>query len=133
MNLQSAASTYTRTAIDSAPPIKLVHMMYEGAIRFVEMAERFDPVQEPTQFAQALRRADAIVSELRVSLEYEHAPELANNLNSLYLFVEDRLRDAQLGRTREPLPAARQVLATLLDGWRQVGADDAPAEPNAKP
>ncbi len=125
MNIQSAAAAYRESAVESAPPIKIVHMMYEGALRLLEHAERLDPQADAQAFSEKLNRADAIVSELRISLEPTHAPELAERLSALYLFVEERIRDALLDRTVEPLTAARDVLTTLLDGWKklEVGSD----------
>ena len=120
MDAQTAASAYTQATFENAPPIKILHLMYEGALRFLEQAEALDPDTSPTEFNDRLSRADAVVSELRISLEPEHAPELAESLSSLYLFVEGRIRDAFLDRTTAPIPEARQVLQTLLDGWKQV-------------
>ena len=126
MNPETAASVYTRAKFDSAPPIKIVHMMYEGAIRLVEQAEQLDPESNPVPFTEKLNRADAIVSELRISLEPAHAPELAQQLNALYLFVESQMREAFLERTKAPLPAVRVVLGTLLDAWKAIDVADAP-------
>ena len=128
MNSQSAASAYTKITYESAPPIKIVHMMYEGALRFIEQAESIDPEKEAAAFSDKLNRADAIVSELRISLEHSHAPELAAKLNSLYLFVEGQIREAFLDRTPAPLPSARGILETLLDAWRAIELDAADTE-----
>ncbi len=127
MNSQSAATAYTRTTFESAPPIKIVHLMYEGALRFLEQAESFDPERQAAAFSDKLNRADAIVSELRISLEPSHYPELAERLNALYLFVEGQIREAFLERTTEPLPDARDILETLLAAWRQIEVGEAKA------
>ncbi len=120
MNPQSAASVYASTSYESAPPIKIIHMMYEGALRLIVQAEALDPETDAAAFSDRLNRADAIVSELRISLEPGHAPELSAQLNSLYLFVERQMREAFLERTAAPLRSAREVLSTLLDAWRAV-------------
>ncbi len=120
MDARSAASAYTQSSVESAPPLKVVHMLYEGAIRFLEQAEVTDPQAQPAEFTDRLNRADAIVSELRLCLEQEHAPDLCEQLNALYLFVESTIRDAFLERTAEKLPAAREVLTTLLSAWKEV-------------
>jgi len=120
MDSRSAASAYTRAAVGSAPPLKIVHMLYEGALRFLQQAETLDPATQPVEFNERLNRADSIVSELRLAIEPQHAPELAENLNMLYLFVEGRIREAFLDRTHSPLPSARNVLETLLEGWKSI-------------
>jgi len=120
MDSQSAASAYTQAAVGNAPPLKIVHMLYEGALRFLQQAEAIDPQAQPAKFNERLTRADSIVSELRLSLDPQHAPELTENLNMLYLFVEGRIREAFLDRTHAPLPSARKVLDTLLEGWKSI-------------
>ena len=65
-----------------------------------------------------------MVSELRLSLIPEHAPEVADHLNALYLFVEGQIREAFLERTKDPLPGAREVLETLLAGWKEIELAD---------
>lgn len=120
MNPKSAAAAYREAALENAPPLKVVHLLYEGALRFIDQAVQVDPGTEPLAFQEKLGRADAVVSELRLSLDHGPAPELSERLDALYLFVEERLRTAILDRSTEPLPAARNVLETLLDGWKEV-------------
>ncbi len=117
----SAASAYREASLESAPPLKVVHMMYEGAIKFLGQAQELEP-GDPN-FGRLLNRADAIVSELQLSLDPEQAPELAGKLTSLYLFVANQIMEALLERTAEPIPAAREVLQTLLDGWKKLEVD----------
>lgn len=127
MKPKSAASAYREAAIENAPPLKIVHLLYEGALRFIDQAVQIDPQQDFEAFQTKINRADAIVSELRLSLDHEAAPEISDKLNGLYLFAEDRLRTAFLERSTEPLPAARDVLNTLLDGWKQIDLGEAEA------
>ncbi len=125
MDPRSAVSAYRESKYEGAPPIKIVHLMYEGALRFLEQARRSDPLGQPAEFAQKLERAEAIVGELRLSLDPAHAPELVEKLNALYLFIEDRIQTARLERSAEPLAAAERVLATLLEGWMGIELDPA--------
>ncbi len=120
MNTKSAASAYSNASFETAPPLKIVRMMYSGAIRFIEQAEQVDIKANPGDFSDKLSRAEAVVSELRVSLHEDHSPELTRNLIDLYVFVEGCIREAFLEQKKQPLLAARKVLSTLLDGWNQV-------------
>ncbi len=123
MNAETAASAYKEATFDNAPPIKIVHMMYEGAIRFLEQAAILDPEVEFREFNEKIGRAEAIVTELRLAVDHEQAPELGKQLDELYLFVEHQLREAFLKRTAEPLTDANEVLKTLLEGWKKVEVD----------
>jgi len=115
---RSAADAYKSSSIENAPGIKVIRMLYEGALRFLDRAlavEADDP-----EFGMWVTRADAIVVELRCSIEPEHAPELSENLSRLYLFAEDQLSHALMERKKEGVEQAKQVLTTLLEAWKAI-------------
>lgn len=124
MTRRSVASTYAQTAIESAPPLKIIHLMYEGALRFLEQAATIDAKAEPSEFMNKLNRAQDIVSELRISLDPGPAPELAENLTALYLFVEDQIHQAISQADTAPLVPAQSVLSTLLSGWKELEVEE---------
>jgi flagellar protein FliS len=125
MSPDTAAARYKEAAIDSAPPVKIVQLLYEAAIRHIGQAREIDPAADPRAFGERLRRADAIVAELRMALDPRPAPELAAQLNSLYLFVERQLQESLIAPSTEPLVPALDVLQRLLAGWRGVQATGA--------
>ncbi|MEQ1890979.1 MAG: flagellar export chaperone FliS [Planctomycetota bacterium] len=116
----TAAEAYKAARFENAPPLKLVQLMYEGALRFIDQAETHHAAGEVTRYAERCMRAHAIVTELRLALDSSQAPELAENLHQLYLFAETELCRAAAGESSAPLGAARGVLATLLDGWKKL-------------
>ena len=124
MKPESAAAAYKQAAFESAPPLKIVHMMYEGALRFLEQAQGMDPQSEAKAFDERLRRADAVISELRISLNHELAPELCRDLTALYFFAEDRIHQALTKRDADAVGPARDVLESLLGGWKAVEVEE---------
>lgn len=116
----SAARAYREARIESAPPIKLVQMLYEGALRFLEQAEAALVAGDGARFQERCLRAQGIVAELRLALDPGQAPDLVANLESLYVFAEAEIRDAIAQESSAPLAAVRDVLGTLLDGWKRL-------------
>ena len=116
----AAAAAYKTGRFENAPPLKLVQMMYEGALRFLQQAEAAHTAGEGLRFQERCLRAQAIVAELRLALDSTQAPELAGNLEALYLFAEGEIRAAMQGESTAPLSPVRDVLATLLDGWKRL-------------
>lgn len=116
----TAAEAYKAARFENAPPLKLVQMLYEGALRFVGQAEAHHASGELPRFVERCLRAHAVVTELRLALDRSQAPELADNLNQLYLFAEAELMRAVGSESVEPLPPVRDVLNTLLDGWNKL-------------
>jgi flagellar protein FliS len=120
MSYQSVAQTYKVTSLENAPPIKIIRLLYEAAIREIERARRLDPRAEATDFNAAVHKADCIVTELRYSLNHSVAPALCGDLQALYLFAEGELGRAMGDRSGEPLAGVSKVLSTLLSAWREV-------------
>jgi flagellar protein FliS len=119
VNSRSAAAAYKAAHYESAPPLKLVQLMYEGALRFLAQAEAA-AASDPARFRERCSRAQAVISELRLSLEPQHAPELAEHLTALYLFAETEIQKALLAGDPAPLAPVGDVLSTLLDGWKRI-------------
>ena len=124
MKSAAAAAAYKAGRIENAPPLKLVQLMYEGALRFLEQAESALAAAEGARFQERCLRAQAVIGELRLALDPEHSPELAGNLSALYLFAEGEISRALASESSAPLEPVRTVLGTLLEGWRglEVGA-----------
>lgn len=117
-----AAAAYMASSVENAPPLKIVQLMYGGALRFLSQAQSIDPHADVREYHSALNKADAIVSELRFSLDDSHSKELCQQLESLYLFVESQIREAFLSQDPAHIEPAREVLARLGSAWNSIEA-----------
>ena len=95
--------------------------MYEGALRFLDQASNGLREGSEARFQERCLRAQAVLSELRLALDHEQAPELAQQLEALYHFAEGQIRKAIQDGDDEALADARDVLETLLDGLEAPG------------
>ena len=120
MNPRSAAKTYQQSSIENAPPVKIVRLLYEGALRAIDRAAACDPKKERRTFAQHVGKADEIVTELRIALEREPAPQVAEALERIYEFAQFEFSQALQHSDIQPLAHARKALATLLEGWKHI-------------
>ena len=114
------ADQYLEDAVENAPPAKLVRMLVEGAVRFLDRAIASSPKTDRKSFTHWAHRADAILIELRLSLVKVEGSDVAENLEKLYLFCEERIGKGMATDSVEPYCEARQVLAVLLDAWQRV-------------
>lgn len=108
-----------RTILD-ADPIELVRLLYQRVIACIRDAREHVAHRRIAERAAAITRAHAALSELRLSLREEAAPELANNLRALYDFVQQRLLDANVRQEDRPLAEALGVMLTLAEAWNGV-------------
>ena len=122
---RNVADQYLENAVENAPPVKLVRMLVEGAVRFLDRAILASPQTDRKSFIDWARRADSIVVELRLSLVTVEGSDVAANLQKLYLFCEERIGKAQMNEDPAPLREAREILAVLLDAWTRIENPDA--------
>jgi flagellar protein FliS len=120
MSSHDPTEAYRRAAIENAPPLKLVQMLYQGCLRFIGEARAAHEGGDLPRFTERLGRAQAIVAELRSSLDPTQAEALCGRLDSLYVFLQSELTEAIIERSTERLPATEGVLRTLLDAWREL-------------
>lgn len=100
---------------------KLVVMMYEGAIRFVEQARFQLERNNVAACGTAISNAYNIISELKVAVDPdaggEVGKEIAANLDGLYTFILDSLVNANVNRSTEDLENILEIVGTLKEGW----------------
>ena len=119
---RQVADRYLEDAVENAPPVKLVRMLYEGAVRVLDRGVACSPATNRAGFVQGLTRSNAIVTELRLSLVPVEGSDIGPNLDRLYDFCEERILTALEQSRPEPALEARKVLVTLLEAWQQLEA-----------
>ena len=129
MKRQSAADAYKSASVETAPPLKIVRMLYEGALRFLSRAETAGV--ETSEGRAWIGRTDAIVKELRVSLDPSRDAEICEQLEGLYLFCEDEFARAMTEQDATGVANAREVLEILMDAWVQAGTATATSSESA--
>lgn len=115
----SATRAYTESSVLTAPPERLVVMLYDGAGRFLARAAALIRAGQPGPAGEPLGRAQAIVHELLATLDPE-AGEIAERLQSIYLFCERTLVEAQLERDAGKVDSVARLLAELRDAWAEI-------------
>jgi len=113
-----AHAAYTQGQLVASSPVRIIVLLYDGAIRFSLQAQ-----QKFGDFAirgHALGRAHAIVSELMIALDHDKGGELAGRLEGLYRYVLDALIRANIKGDASALGSAIGVLEELAQGWREI-------------
>ncbi len=111
---------YQQMDISTATPEALVAKLFQCAVRHARRAAELTEASDLSERGTAISKAVAIVGELRVSLDHEQGGEIAGNLERLYEYVIDRLTEANLRRSAEPLGEALTVLTTLEEAWVEL-------------
>lgn len=104
----------------TAPPERLVVMLYDGALRFLARAAIAMRDQGPLPAAKEIRRTQAILEELLSTLDHEQGGEVAERLQAIYVFCLRMLAEAHVQRDAEKLDQVAGLLRELRDAWAQV-------------
>jgi flagellar protein FliS len=115
---------YLETEVFSADPVKLVCMLYRGAIEAAAASRRHLQAGKIRERSHEILRALAILRELTRALD-PHYPEISRPLGELYAYMQTRLLEANAQQIDAPLAEVEQLLSTLLEGWLAA----APAAP----
>jgi flagellar protein FliS len=115
----TAQQAYRDSAILTAPPERLVVMLYDGANRFLIQGATALRAGDLTVMNDRLRRAEAIITELRQTLDMS-AGKVAANLESIYSFCQRLLLESRLKQDPEKIEQVAKLLRDLRDAWDQV-------------
>ena len=120
---------YQDMKIQTASPEQIMIMLYDGAIRFSLQAKKKMSEKDYEGKGIFISKTQAIIDELMNSLDFNIAPELCTNLQQLYIYINERLTEANIKLTEEPIDEVVGLLNTLRDGWKQALAENAANQP----
>jgi flagellar secretion chaperone FliS len=114
---------YLETAVETASPARLIVMLYDGAIRFInEAAYAMQQRDYETQNAK-LQRAQKILAELISSLDFDKGGEIAENLFRLYTYMYNQLVEANINDSRDRLEHVVHLLSELREAWDTIATE----------
>jgi len=109
---------YQENQIMTAPPERLVLMLYEGALKFLRLAKK---AVEEKSYADAnnyIIRVEDIIMELNMSLDMNF--EISKSLRNLYNFIYEKLIEANIKKDLSKLEEVEGLLAGLKEAWQEA-------------
>jgi flagellar protein FliS len=122
---QNPYQAYTDGSLFGGNPLNQVIALYQGAIDATHQAEAALRARDIMGRGKAINKANAILTELLMSLDHERGGEISMNLSRLYCYMQTQLLKAHASQLASPIIEVSSLLTTLLEGWR--GAADAQA------
>jgi flagellar protein FliS len=111
---------YLDTEVLTADPIKLVQLLYRGALDAIAGARRALAAGDIATRSRLISKANAIITELAFSLDHSKAPEFCRNLVELYDYMLRRLIEANAKQIEAPLVEIENLLGGILEAWAQA-------------
>jgi flagellar protein FliS len=97
-------------------------MLYDEAIRQLDSACSLleNDTKEFDKVNNSVLRAQDMVTELMVSLDFDKGGDIAQSLFSLYMFFNRQMMEANMQKDVKPLKTVRGQLADLREAWDQI-------------
>lgn len=115
-------NAYRETNIKTASQGKLVLMLYDEAVRQMSIAvgELSSGSPKLDLVNNSIIKAQDIITELMVSLDFEKGGDIAKNLYSLYVFYNRQLMDANVKKDPTIVTPILDMMNDLKQTWEQV-------------
>ncbi len=113
-----ALNQYKQNAVLTATPEELTLMLYEGAIKFMNIGKYSIENKDMEKAHSSLLRAQDIILELNYSLDMNY--EVSKGLRGLYDFVLSKLIDANINKDINAIDEALAVVNDMRDTWKEV-------------
>jgi len=111
---------YRHNEISTSSQGKLIIMMYEGAVKFVNLAIEGVDNKDLSKKGIYINKTHDIINELSLALDMKGGGEVAQKLEALYQFVLHQLTLANIKSDRKPLESILKVLIPLLEAWTEL-------------
>ena len=117
-------ASYRTLQVDTASPGKLILMLFDGALRFLHMAEdgfrQDDPRVRQEMIHNNLIKTQNIILELQRSLNVRDGGDFAVNMFRIYDFMLTRLIDANTKKDAEGIRVVIQLLGEIRGAWDEM-------------
>lgn len=118
MSFGNPYANYANTKIQTATPAQLTLMLYDGAIKFCNLA--INAVEEgQIEMANTnIKKVEAIIAEFRATLNFKFP--VAKDFDNVYEYLGRRLLEANLHKDKEILEEVLSHLRVMRETWTEV-------------
>ena len=125
-NLKTANKKFLKNMVESASPMQLIIILYEGAQQWLHMAKQEIQKNKEAElpnwsnFSQYMDMALQIISHLQESLDHNQAEEVAERLFALYDFIKRTLSSANAYKKEEDIDNVVKLLKDMKSYWQDA-------------
>ena len=114
----NAYAQYNKNKIMTASPQELTLMLYDGAIKFCNIAMAGIEEDDIQKAHNNIMKVQAIIEEFQMTLDFKYP--VANDFNNVYNYIMTRLREANMNKDKEILEEVSDHLHTMRDTWKEA-------------
>lgn len=114
----NAATAYQNNKINTAAPAELTLMLYEGAIKFCNIAIIGIEERDIAKANNYIIKAEKIISYLRSTLDTKYP--VYKDFDSVYDYMYGRLITANIKKDKAIVEEVLEALREIRDAWKEV-------------
>ncbi len=118
---RNVADKYRQSAVATASPAELTLMLYEGAIKFANIAlaalEK-DDYREYDKVNTNIKKTRAIITEFRSTLDRKYP--VWEDFERVYEYIDWCLSQANINKDPKMLEEALKRIREMRDTWKEV-------------
>lgn len=118
MALPNAYAQYKNSKILTASPAELTLMLYEGAIKFCNIAIEGCKEGDIQKSHTHIVKTERIIDHLRITLDMRYP--VAQEFEKIYSYLSSRLVQANMSKDPEILEEVNTHLRSVRDTWKEV-------------
>lgn len=118
MALPNAYAKYNNSKVLTASPAELTLMLYDGAIKFCNIAIIGIEQNDIEKAHINIRKVEKIIEEFRSTLDRKYA--VAEDFDRVYVYLLQRLLEANVKKDKGILEEVNMHLHSMRDTWKEV-------------
>lgn len=118
MSYNNAAAAYQNNKINTATPAELTLMLYDGAIKFCNIANLAIEGDDVQKANENIIKAEKIITEFRATLDFKYP--VAKDFDNVYSYLYDRMVEANIKKNKDILEEVTNHLREMRDTWKEV-------------
>jgi flagellar protein FliS len=118
MAMPNAYEQYNNNRVLTASPAELTLMLYEGAIKFCNLAEMGIENGDVQKAHTNIIKAQRIIDYLRQTLDMKYA--VAQDFENIYSYLATRLVEANIKKDVDIVKEVNEHLHSVRDTWKEV-------------
>ena len=109
---------YAKNKITMASPAELTLMLYDGAIKFCNIAIVAIEEKDIQKAHNNIMKVENIIQEFQATLNHKYP--VAKDFDNVYSYLQERLVQANIKKDAEILQEVLGHLRTMRDTWKEV-------------
>lgn len=118
MAVNNPYAAYQNSKIMTASPAELILMLYDGAIKFTNIAIAAIEKNDIEKAHNNIIKTERIINEFRSSLDKKYP--VSKDFDVVYVYLIRRLHEANVKKDAEILEEVLKHLRTMRDTWKEV-------------